>query len=210
MNRKFFGVLAALTFFASANSVVHATSYFLPSNGDVNINGTNNSLPFEIAFTLDVSATGPSTPSCGAPSSPCGPSTIVAFLSVESLISAFDQGGSLLASTEVGMTFSDCQIHSAACGGFGPVIESGEPGTGSGFGFNVMPSYLVISTDISYDDNEGSKSTSFAITEFSLTADTPDGVSITPLPSALPLFFTGLAALGLFSWRRKRKAALAA
>ena len=30
----------------------------------------------------------------------------------------------------------------------------------------------------------------------------------TPLPAALPLFATGLGALGLFSWRRKRKATL--
>ena len=32
----------------------------------------------------------------------------------------------------------------------------------------------------------------------------------TPLPAALPLFGTGLGALGLLGWRRKRKAALAA
>jgi len=31
--------------------------------------------------------------------------------------------------------------------------------------------------------------------------------SATPLPAALPLFATGLGALGLFSWRSKRKAA---
>jgi len=28
----------------------------------------------------------------------------------------------------------------------------------------------------------------------------------TPLPSALPLFATGIGALGLLGWRRKRKA----
>jgi len=33
----------------------------------------------------------------------------------------------------------------------------------------------------------------------------PDGVTVTPLPSALPLFATGLGALGLFGWRKKRK-----
>ena len=37
-------------------------------------------------------------------------------------------------------------------------------------------------------------------------AFTLDGVA-TPLPGALPLFATGLAALGLLGWRRKRKAA---
>lgn len=34
-------------------------------------------------------------------------------------------------------------------------------------------------------------------------------VGSTPLPSALPLFASGLAAMGLFGWRRKRKAAAA-
>ena len=31
------------------------------------------------------------------------------------------------------------------------------------------------------------------------------GELVTPLPAALPLFATGLGALGLFAWRRKRK-----
>ncbi len=49
------------------------------------------------------------------------------------------------------------------------------------------------------------------------TGATPVGAttatfSATPLPTALPLFATGLGAMGLFGWRRKRKnaAALAA
>jgi hypothetical protein len=33
-----------------------------------------------------------------------------------------------------------------------------------------------------------------------------DDVSAVPLPAALPLFATGLGALGLLGWRRKRKA----
>jgi PEP-CTERM motif len=40
---------------------------------------------------------------------------------------------------------------------------------------------------------------------FSLTAD----ITPTPLPAALPLFASGLGALGLFGWRRKRKNAAA-
>lgn len=32
-------------------------------------------------------------------------------------------------------------------------------------------------------------------------------VATTPLPAALPLFATGIGAMGLFGWRRKRKAA---
>jgi hypothetical protein len=34
----------------------------------------------------------------------------------------------------------------------------------------------------------------------------PPGPSEVPLPGALPLFATGLGALGLLGWRRKRKA----
>ena len=46
----------------------------------------------------------------------------------------------------------------------------------------------------------------FELTTTAVTAPTP-----TPLPAALPLFATGLGALGLLGWRRKRKgAALAA
>jgi hypothetical protein len=36
------------------------------------------------------------------------------------------------------------------------------------------------------------------------------GTAATPLPAALPLIATGLGALGLFGWRRKKRAALAA
>jgi hypothetical protein len=39
---------------------------------------------------------------------------------------------------------------------------------------------------------------------------TLDIVAPTPLPAALPLFATGLGTLGLFGWRRKRKAAVLA
>jgi hypothetical protein len=35
-----------------------------------------------------------------------------------------------------------------------------------------------------------------------------DDVQLTPLPAALPLFATGLGAMGMFGWRRKRKSAV--
>ena len=34
-----------------------------------------------------------------------------------------------------------------------------------------------------------------------------DELAVTPLPAAFPLFATGLGALSLFGWRRKKKAA---
>lgn len=40
---------------------------------------------------------------------------------------------------------------------------------------------------------------------YTLTGD----ITPTPLPAALPLFVSGLGALGLFGWRRKRKASAA-
>jgi hypothetical protein len=42
---------------------------------------------------------------------------------------------------------------------------------------------------------------------FGLFADTEISPAATPLPAALPLFATGLGALGLIGWRRKKKAA---
>jgi hypothetical protein len=38
----------------------------------------------------------------------------------------------------------------------------------------------------------------------------PPAIPPTPLPAALPLFATGLGALGLLGWRRKRKGAAVA
>jgi hypothetical protein len=42
-------------------------------------------------------------------------------------------------------------------------------------------------------------------TYLNFAAVTGEAVPETPIPGALPLFATGLAALGLFGWRRKRK-----
>jgi hypothetical protein len=39
-----------------------------------------------------------------------------------------------------------------------------------------------------------------------ITVDLSVDGPITPLPAALPLFATGIGALGLLGWRRKRKA----
>ena len=56
--------------------------------------------------------------------------------------------------------------------------------------------------------NNGSAFAGFPTAGF-WTAEFPAAVA-TPLPATLPLFATGLGALGLLGWRRKKKAALAA
>jgi len=61
------------------------------------------------------------------------------------------------------------------------------------------PDWLRIGTDIV----GGAQPPTFNLA-FSIEGDT------TPLPGALPLFASGLGALGLLGWRRKRKAAIAA
>jgi hypothetical protein len=43
-----------------------------------------------------------------------------------------------------------------------------------------------------------------------ITAQTDPTLGETPVPAALPLFASGLSALGLFGWRRKRRAQAAA
>ena len=55
----------------------------------------------------------------------------------------------------------------------------------------------------------GSLGCSFALTDAGFNERTPGGWSnpdiATPLPAALPLFASGLGALGLLGWRRKKK-----
>jgi hypothetical protein len=50
-------------------------------------------------------------------------------------------------------------------------------------------------------------STVFMIGLDDVSVTGPDVVGTTPIPGALPLFATGLGALGLLGWRRKRKTA---
>jgi hypothetical protein len=61
------------------------------------------------------------------------------------------------------------------------------------------PTIRVSGMIVGFDDPE-------VIGEWAVTLN----VETTPLPAALPLFASGLGALGLLGWRRKRKAAAAA
>jgi hypothetical protein len=73
--------------------------------------------------------------------------------------------------------------------------------------------YTILDIDL-LDDNLNTAfdpSSNFSFADAHLTVTNPN-ISATPLPATLPLFASGLGALGFFGWRRKRKnaAALAA
>jgi hypothetical protein len=64
---------------------------------------------------------------------------------------------------------------------------------------------------VSFPSTAGALIINFVIgEEGTFTAATGTVAQVVPLPAALPLFATGLGALGLLGWRRKRKAQAAA
>src|SRR5262249_43537345 len=67
-------------------------------------------------------------------------------------------------------------------------------------GFPSSPTIATpfLLTQAGFNDVWQSETVTISVTERAAT---------TPLPTALPLFATGLGALGLLGWRRKRKAA---
>jgi hypothetical protein len=73
--------------------------------------------------------------------------------------------------------------------------------------------YTILDIDLLDDqlNTAFDPSSDLSFADAHLTVTNPD-LSATPLPATLPLFATGLGAMGLFGWRKKRKnaAALAA
>jgi hypothetical protein len=77
----------------------------------------------------------------------------------------------------------------------------------------ILTNFSFSGTLISLYDSASSNFTTYDVAASGhLTSFGPAELSQTPLPAALPLFATGLGALGLLGWRRKRKntAAIAA
>ena len=96
-----------------------------------------------------------------------------------------------------------CHLTSAEFSHFGSTSELNAP-------FPAAEN-IAITWVIGEDDYEFHTSTdgTWALEILSLPGDVGTNAiwSTTPIPAALPLFATGLSALGLFGWRRKRKAA---
>jgi hypothetical protein len=65
--------------------------------------------------------------------------------------------------------------------------------------------YIVLDLDAGFAGDQH-----MLVDNFTVNGDVFAAVSAVPLPAGLPLFVSGCAALGLISWRRKRRAALVA
>ena len=90
----------------------------------------------------------------------------------------------------------------------GNVISRGDP---LSFSVSDVSRFLTIETSVRDDSPIGLELTILLPEGLDLVVindPVPEGVAAaTPLPAAFPLFATGLGALALFGWRRKRKPA---
>jgi hypothetical protein len=90
-------------------------------------------------------------------------------------------------------------------------VDTGNYTTGTKhetFGGVFFPTALPSTLDISTSSLASILGGSGTI-DYSINISLPDGLYVTPLPEALPLFATGLGVLGLLFWRRRREAAAA-
>jgi hypothetical protein len=84
-------------------------------------------------------------------------------------------------------------------------VNAGDVGTnnnlnGGVFFSSILPSTFDVSTSglASFLGGPGN-------VDYSVTISLPAGAYVTPVPAALPLFATGIAALGLLLWRKKQR-----
>ena len=179
-----------------------ASTFNLPLAGEVEIVGD---LPAPVSISVSMTAT------------PLGSSSWVFNSSIQQ-------------SSDIGGLFSQPQgCVGAACGTLAGFFVCGST---ISCGIELLPGFVISRNgeSVSFDVSDASRflmiDTSVLIhgpVDFELTANLPDGLQVlvisdpipqglaqTPLPAALPLFASGLGALGLLGWRRKRKAQAAA
>jgi hypothetical protein len=87
------------------------------------------------------------------------------------------------------------------------IVEYTSTGAGAGIGagfvspIDVANAVLIITSTLAADGSHGSVISNIVLNDEGLQP------TETPVPGALPLFASGVGALGLLRWRRKRKAA---
>jgi len=69
----------------------------------------------------------------------------------------------------------------------------------------ITANFIVLSNFTVFDLSNANRR--FNISEIVFSTSSP--VSVVPIPAALPLFGTGIGLLGFFSWRKKRRSAIA-
>jgi MYXO-CTERM domain-containing protein len=139
------------------------------------------------AIMINISATGARDPALCA--------TCNSSYTDNYIVNLFDQAGTLLKSVNEINTFSFNMFGSSHGIGAGPVGVAVPAGATK----LEIVSQLSISGLLGPDGHPLSFGNLNISTDGSITA-------ATPIPSTLPLLATGLAALGLFGWHRRRKA----
>jgi hypothetical protein len=197
---------------------------FSASAGSLSITLTNlQANPADVAQALsDLSFTVSSGATTGAVLTNASAQEITVFGN-----GAFNLGANLISPAAVGWVNSSngatgLVLDVLAGGGAGPAhLIIGPPGAG-GYSnangsiagnsahnpfLNQAVTFVIFGPDLTTASIPNSVTFSFGTTE---GANNVPGVSTVPVPAALPLFATGLGALGLLGWRRKRKARAAA
>jgi uncharacterized protein (TIGR03118 family) len=140
------------------------------------------------------------------------------------VVDTFDGSGNFLQRIATGGSLAapwGVALAPASFGQFGGDLLVGNFGTNSISAFDLTTLALVgtiaingpgglLALEFGNGGNGGSPNTLYFTDSLTIEAAAADGlfgaIEPTPLPAALPLFATGIGGLGLFGWRRKRKA----